>query len=105
VLLGDLNNTLPEALATHEIVWQDIGRHRPRGRTEYSNEALRALWLPGGLAWKVAHRRPTRHGPIQLDPALMSALMNRYGHLHDNQTAVFTPEEWRQANIRALRTI
>jgi hypothetical protein len=56
VLLGDLNST-SEVLTTHEIVWQDIGRRRPRVRAEYSNASLRALLLPGGLRWKVAQRR------------------------------------------------
>lgn len=99
VLLGDLNCTMPEGLAT-QIVWKDIGRHRPRqGRTDYSNEALRALLLHDGLVWRVAQRRPTHHDPIPLGPFLTDVITRKYGHLRDGLTLVFTAEEWRQGNI------
>jgi hypothetical protein len=102
VLLGDLNSIL-EALATHEIVWKDIGRRRPRGRVKYSNAALRTLLLPAGLRWKVAQRRPTRHDPIPLHPTLVRALTLRYGQLHDCLDVVFTAVDWRQAHTPALQ--
>jgi hypothetical protein len=103
VLLGDLNCTMPEVLATREIVWMDIGRHRPRGRTEYSNAALRALLLPGGLVWKVAHRRSTRYDPIPQGALLTEVITRKYGHLREGLTVVLTAEEWRHANIPVLR--
>jgi hypothetical protein len=103
LLLGDLNSAMPETLASREIVWQDIGRHRPRGRTEYSNEGLRTPLLPGGLVWKVAQGRHTRHDPILLGPILTDVITHKYGRLQEGLTVVFTAEEWRQANIPALR--
>jgi hypothetical protein len=79
ILLGDMNCTMPEVLVTQEIVWKDIGRHRPRGRTSYSNDALRKLLLPDGLFWLVTQRRPTRHDSIPLDPSLAELTSRKYG--------------------------
>jgi hypothetical protein len=103
LLLGDLNSTMPEALITREIVWQDIGRHRPRGRTEYSNEGLKALLLPGSPVWTVTQARNTRHPPIPVSPNLAEVLDRKYGKLREGLTVEFTAEEWLQADIHALR--
>jgi hypothetical protein len=80
VLLGDLNSTMPEALVSREIVWQDIGRHRPRGGTEYSNEGLRTLLLPRSLVWKVTQGSRMRHAPIPLSSTLTDVIECKYGH-------------------------
>ena len=94
---------MPEAVISREIVWQDIGRHRPRGRTEYSNEDLKALLLPGSLVWKVTQARHTRHAPIPLSSTLTEVIDRKYGRLHEGLTVEFTADEWLQADIHALR--
>ena len=103
LLLGDLNSTMPEALISREIVWQDIGRHRPRGRTEYSNEGLKALLRPGSLVWTVKQASNTRHPPTPLSPDLEEIVDRKYGELREGLTVEFTAEEWLQADIHALR--
>jgi hypothetical protein len=103
LLLGDLNNTMPEALVLREIVWQDIGRHRPRGRTEYSNEGLKALLIPGSLVWKVTQAHHTSHAPIPLSSTLTEVIDRKYGRLYEGLTVEYTADEWLQADIHALR--
>jgi len=94
---------MPEVLVTPEIVWRDIGRHRPRGRTSYSNDALRKFLLPDGLTWLVTQLRPTRHDPIPLDPSLAEIISRKYGLLREGLTLEFTEEEWALGNITDLR--
>ena len=94
---------MPEALILREIVWQDIGRHRPRGRTEYSNEGLKALLRPGSPVWTVMQASNTRHPPIPLSPDLAEIVDRKYGELREGLTVEFTAEEWLQADIHALR--
>ena len=94
---------MPEALISREIVWQDIGRHRPRGRTEYSNEGLKALLRPGSPVWTVMQASNTRHPPIPLSPDLAEVVDRKYGKLREGLTVEFTAEEWLQADIHVLR--
>ena len=94
LLLGDFNSTYPEGRGLREVTWRDVGKYRPAGLSEYTNEKLSVALQPTGLRWRESPR------PAQ-DETMLSPAVDPTDLF--SATCALSPDCWASLGIPNLR--